>query len=146
MKQKYDVTGMTCSACSSRVEKSVEKLEGVNRVSVNLLNNSMQVDYVEKIMTGRDIISCVEKAGYGASVAGGAPAAAKPPAPLGKYMVFPFRSQVEIALLFRRKHGDFTRNRSRLRPARRAHDYWHAGNERVRTRHQLRNKIVYLTE
>ena len=78
MKQKYDVTGMTCSACSSRVEKSVEKLEGVNRVSVNLLTNSMQVDYDEKILTGRDIISCVEKAGYGASVAGGAPAAAKP--------------------------------------------------------------------
>lgn len=78
MKQKYDVTGMTCSACSSRVEKSVEKLAGVNRVSVNLLTNSMQVDYDEKILTGRDIISCVEKAGYGASVAGGAPAAAKP--------------------------------------------------------------------
>ena len=78
MKQKYDVTGMTCSACSSRVEKSVEKLAGVNRVSVNLLTNSMQVDYDEKILAGRDIISCVEKAGYGASVAGGAPAAAKP--------------------------------------------------------------------
>jgi len=44
MKQKYDITGMTCSACSSRVEKSVSKLEGIGTVSVNLLTNSMQVE------------------------------------------------------------------------------------------------------
>ena len=45
MKEKFDVTGMTCSACSSRVEKCVSKLEGVKEVSVNLLTNSMQVEY-----------------------------------------------------------------------------------------------------
>ena len=45
MKEKFDVTGMTCSACSSRVEKCVRKLEGVKEVSVNLLTNSMQVEY-----------------------------------------------------------------------------------------------------
>ncbi len=84
MKQKYDITGMTCSACSSRVEKSVSKLEGINTVSVNLLTNSMQVEYDEAALSTDDIITCVEKAGYGAFLAdGGAaqqgkPAAAKP--------------------------------------------------------------------
>lgn len=47
MNEKFDVTGMTCSACSSRVEKCVSKLEGVEEVSVNLLTNSMQVKYKE---------------------------------------------------------------------------------------------------
>ena len=71
MKQKYDITGMTCSACSSRVEKSVSKLEGIGTVSVNLLTNSMQVEYPDGVLTTEEIISCVEKAGYGASLAGG---------------------------------------------------------------------------
>jgi len=69
MKQKYDITGMTCSACSSRVEKSVGKLAGINNVSVNLLTNSMQVEYDEKALSTDDIITCVEKAGYGAALA-----------------------------------------------------------------------------
>ena len=47
MNKKYKVTGMTCSACSSRVEKCVGKLDGVNTVSVNLLTNSMQIDFDE---------------------------------------------------------------------------------------------------
>ena len=68
MKQKYDITGMTCSACSSRVEKSVGKLEGINNVSVNLLTNSMQVEYDESALSTEDIITCVEKAGYGAAL------------------------------------------------------------------------------
>ena len=68
MKQKYDITGMTCSACSSRVEKSVGKLAGINTVSVNLLTNSMQVEYDESALSTEDIITCVEKAGYGASL------------------------------------------------------------------------------
>ncbi|HAT89050.1 MAG TPA: heavy metal translocating P-type ATPase [Roseburia sp.] len=68
MKEKFDVTGMSCSACSSHVEKSVSKLEGINTVSVNLLTNSMQVEYDEtKLDTGK-IIEAVEHAGYGASV------------------------------------------------------------------------------
>ena len=46
MKEKFDVTGMTCSACSSRVEKCVRKLEGVKEVSVNLLTNSMQLSLI----------------------------------------------------------------------------------------------------
>lgn len=69
MKGKFDVTGMTCSACSSRVEKCVSKLEGVDEVSVNLLTNSMQVKYDEKIIKEQGIIDAVVHAGYGASLA-----------------------------------------------------------------------------
>lgn len=68
MKQRFDVTGMTCSACSSHVEKSVRKIEGIHEVSVNLLTNSMQVDYEEGKCSVQDIIAAVDKAGYGAAV------------------------------------------------------------------------------
>lgn len=67
MKEKFDVTGMTCSACSSRVEKCVSKLSGIVNVTVNLLTNSMQVEYDEGVLTERQIIDAVVKAGYGAS-------------------------------------------------------------------------------
>ncbi|ULQ59145.1 heavy metal translocating P-type ATPase [Brucepastera parasyntrophica] len=66
--QKFAVTGMTCSACSSFVEKSVAKLEGVEQVSVNLLTNSMTVQYNDSLLDAAGIISAVEKAGYGASL------------------------------------------------------------------------------
>ena len=77
MKQKFDVTGMTCSACSSRVEKCVRGLEGVEDVSVNLLTNSMQVEFQEDTLSMDEICAAVEKAGYGAfpkqgSASGGA--------------------------------------------------------------------------
>lgn len=68
MKEKFDVTGMTCSACSSRVEKCVSKLPGVDQVTVNLLTNSMQVEYDESVLNERQIIDAVVKAGYGASL------------------------------------------------------------------------------
>ena len=67
-KQKFDVTGMTCGACSARVEKSVEKLKGVEAVTVNLLTNSMQVTYKEEELTEQGIIDAVVHAGYGATV------------------------------------------------------------------------------
>lgn len=69
-KEKFDVTGMTCSACSSRVEKCVSKLSGAEKVSVNLLTNSMQVEYDENVLQEGQIIDAVVKAGYGASVQG----------------------------------------------------------------------------
>lgn len=69
--ETYQVTGMSCSACSARVEKAVSKLEGIEKASVNLLTNSMQVDYDETILTSQAIIDAVVKAGYGASLAGG---------------------------------------------------------------------------
>lgn len=62
--QKYNITGMSCAACSARVQKAVEKLEGVNSCTVNLLTNSMTV---EGTADERDIIAAVTKAGYGAA-------------------------------------------------------------------------------
>lgn len=68
MKERFDVTGMTCSACSSHVEKNVGKLTGVENVSVNLLTNSMQVEFDENKLDTAGIIKAVEDAGYGAAV------------------------------------------------------------------------------
>lgn len=66
MKQ-YNVTGMSCASCVARVEKAVNKVDGVTSCSVNLLTNSMSVDGDVKSI---DVISAVEKAGYGASLKG----------------------------------------------------------------------------
>lgn len=71
---KFDVMGMTCSACSAHVEKSVSKLDGVSNVSVNLLTNSMQVEYDENTINSDGIIEAVISAGYNASVRGSASA------------------------------------------------------------------------
>ena len=68
MNKKYKVTGMTCSACSSRVEKCVGKLDGVNTVSVNLLTNSMQIDFDESTLTEEKIADSVTQAGYGMEI------------------------------------------------------------------------------
>ena len=67
MMKKFNVTGMSCAACSSRVEKAVSKVNGVKSVSVSLLTNSMGV---EGSASDESIIAAVEKAGYGARVAG----------------------------------------------------------------------------
>ena len=68
MKQKFDVTGMTCSACSAHVEKAVNKLEGVRRAEVSLMTNSMNVEYDEAALAPESIIQAVVQAGYGASL------------------------------------------------------------------------------
>ena len=73
MKQKFNVTGMTCSACSAHVEKAVNGVSGVERCSVNLLGSSMLVEYTDQT-DAEQIIHAVEEAGYGASL----------PAPAGK--------------------------------------------------------------
>ncbi len=70
MKTKFDVTGMTCSACQTHVEKAVKALDGVSDVNVNLLRNYMQVEYDENSTDSAKIISAVEKAGYGAAEVG----------------------------------------------------------------------------
>jgi Cu+-exporting ATPase len=67
--EKFTVTGMTCAVCSSHVEKAVTKLTGIQKVSVNLLTNSMQVTYDEKEINSTAIIDAVTAAGYGASAA-----------------------------------------------------------------------------
>lgn len=68
MKQKFNITGMSCSACSSHIEKAVGKLAGITKISVNLLTNSMQAEYDENLLDADSIIETVEKAGYGASL------------------------------------------------------------------------------
>ena len=67
MHQRFSVTGMSCAACSARVEKCVGSLPGVKKVEVNLLARSMQVQYDENQQTENSIIAEVERAGYGAS-------------------------------------------------------------------------------
>lgn len=68
--EQYDITGMSCAACSARVQKAVEKLDGITECSVNLLTNSMAV---EGTASPDEIIDAVTKAGYGASVKGSGP-------------------------------------------------------------------------
>ncbi|MDN5112128.1 heavy metal translocating P-type ATPase [Aliarcobacter butzleri] len=62
--QKFDIKGMTCSACSTAVDRNVKKLEGINEVNVNLLNNSMIVKYDENVLNNETIIKKVQDAGY----------------------------------------------------------------------------------
>lgn len=68
--EKYQITGMSCAACSARVDKAVRHLDGVREVSVNLLTNSMLVSY-DAPQTSETICAAVEHAGYGASLAAG---------------------------------------------------------------------------
>ena len=67
-KQKFNITGMTCSACSAHVEKAVNKLEGVKTASVSLMTNSMTAEYDEAVLSNQDIINAVIQSGYGASL------------------------------------------------------------------------------
>lgn len=72
MKTKFAVTGMTCAACSSHVQKAVEKLPGIEDATVSLMTNSMQVTYDENQANEQNIIDAVINAGYGASMVGNA--------------------------------------------------------------------------
>ena len=67
-KERYNVGGMTCSACSAHVEKAVSKVDGVEKVEVNLLTNSMTVLYDSKICSQNDIIDAVVQGGYTAAL------------------------------------------------------------------------------
>lgn len=69
MKKKYNITGMGCAACSARIEKNVGAMLGVEHVEVNLLANSMVVNYDEKILPSGDIINEVRDSGYDAEEA-----------------------------------------------------------------------------
>lgn len=70
MIKDFDITGMSCAACSSHVEKSVRRLEGIAEAEVNLLKNSMRVEFDESRVSVGDIIAAVESGGYGASARG----------------------------------------------------------------------------
>lgn len=67
MNKKYNVTGMGCAMCQARIQDGISKLEGVKRCEVNLLTNSMVVEYDEKIITSEGIVKEVSNLGYGAS-------------------------------------------------------------------------------
>ena len=67
-KQLLDITGMSCSACSSRIEKVVNRMQGVEQMSVNLLKNNAHVTFDESVVDEKEIITRIEKLGFGASV------------------------------------------------------------------------------
>lgn len=67
-KQLLDITGMSCSACSSRIEKVVNKMQGVEQMSVNLLKNNAHVTFDESVVDEKAIIARIEKLGSGARV------------------------------------------------------------------------------
>ena len=71
VKQKYDITGMTCSACSAHVEKAARSVPGVDNVTVNLLTNTLLVES-EVPIADSAIVDAVSNAGYGATHAGNA--------------------------------------------------------------------------
>ena len=70
MKSVFNITGMSCAACAARVDKAVSAVRGVQSVAVNLLKNTMRVEYDEKTVSPAVIVSAVERAGYGARVFG----------------------------------------------------------------------------
>ncbi len=86
MKGTFDIQGMTCAACSSRVQKAASGVAGVTEANVNLLKNSMELEFDGADATAAAVIAAVEKAGYGATrrtktVSGGKAAAGTAPAP-----------------------------------------------------------------
>ncbi|MCQ2419135.1 MAG: cadmium-translocating P-type ATPase [Clostridia bacterium] len=68
MKQKFTITGMTCAACSARVERVTKKLDGVTLANVNLLAGTMEAEYDEAKLSAQEIIDAVNASGYGASL------------------------------------------------------------------------------
>lgn len=68
-KNKFNIQGMTCSSCQAHVQKAVENLNGIKNVNVNLLSNSMIVEYDEKTLNDKKIIEAVKNEGYGATLA-----------------------------------------------------------------------------
>ena len=108
-KESFVITGMTCSACSARVEKSVAKLQGIQQVNVNLLTNSMTVCYQDHILTSEQIIRAVENAGYGASPKesgntaakkAGSKQTTKSPAEIAAQELFQMKRRLIISLIF----------------------------------------------
>lgn len=73
MIKRYDITGMTCSACSSGIERAVGKIEGVSLVEVSLMGKSMKIDFDENILNEEDIFSAVKSLGYGIFTEGAIP-------------------------------------------------------------------------
>lgn len=79
MKQRFHVTGMSCAACSAKVERTVKQLKGIQKAEVNLLANAMVVEYDETVLSESNIIAAVVRAGYGASGSSGGDAMKQSP-------------------------------------------------------------------
>ncbi len=67
-KQQFSITGMTCSACSSHVDSAIAKLPGVDKVTVQLFSNSMQVEFDDQVINSKEICEAATKAGYPTSI------------------------------------------------------------------------------
>ena len=68
MKEKFTVTGMTCSACSAGIERTLKKMDGIKSVEVSLMGESMNVEYDEAIVSREAIVAAVKELGYGATL------------------------------------------------------------------------------
>ena len=101
--KKFHITGMTCTACSAHIEKSVGKLNGIVKVNVNLLNNSMTVQYDESSLDEKTIIKAVQDAGYGASLQGSRPETwlkSSEPVEMVKNELDEMKNRLVISLIF----------------------------------------------
>lgn len=100
--QKFDIKGMTCSACSTAVDRNVKKLEGINEVNVNLLNNSMIVKYDENVLNNETIIKKVQDAGYEAFLVENGKKTQKNPTEdnLGKIETNELKNRLIISFIF----------------------------------------------
>ena len=98
--QKFDVTGMTCSACSARIEKNINKTGGVLEANVNLLTNSMTVKYDDRVLSDKDIVKIVEDTGYGASSVMEKKAEVKREAKDDKSEIKEMKRRVIVSLIF----------------------------------------------
>ncbi len=106
---RFTVTGMSCSACSARVERAVGKLPGIGMVQVNLLTGSMQVDFDPQRQTTASIIAAVEAAGYGAKEeAGQRPHSStrRESAPLRRRLLLSLLFLAPLMLLHHAAHGE----------------------------------------
>lgn len=93
MKQKFSVSGMTCAACSSGIERTVKKLGGVNACTVSLMGGSMEVEYDESVLSAGQIKSAVISLGYGCFDYG------KTPETKRRGLTLPIRFFVSLILL-----------------------------------------------
>lgn len=73
MDKKYDITGMTCSACSSGIERAVSKLDGVNRCEVSLMGKTMKLEFDESVSSEAEVVATVKSLGYGIYEEGSTP-------------------------------------------------------------------------
>ncbi len=108
---RFRVTGMSCSACSARVERAVGKLPGIRSVQVNLLTGSMQADFDPQEQTPAGIIAAVQAAGYGAAVDEGnhsQPSTQRDSSPLLRRLLFSLLFLVPVMLLHHIWHGELS--------------------------------------